>query len=118
MTTPAVSRSVEGGRSAIDARVIHRALIVGAGVTGAVSGILVAGVVLIGGTGALGVAAVLTGVTMGLLAAAAWLLLSILLDLFADRSPGPRRLWWAVGLAAAGFVAPVFILGALRVAAQ
>lgn len=96
-----------------DARVLRRALTAGAVVAAALAVALVAGVLLTGGGGALGLAAVVSALTIGALTASGWLLLSLLFDLLADRMPGVRRLWWALGLAAVGFVGPVFVLGAL-----
>lgn len=78
--------------------------------------VLSAGAVVVGGGGALGLAAVVTALTVGTLTSSGWLLLSLVFDLLADRVPATRRLWWAIGLGAVGFIGPVFILGALSAA--
>lgn len=98
-------------------RVLRRALVAGIVVAAVVAALLAGAVLWDGGGGALGLAALLSGVTVGALTASGWLLLALLLDLLAGRVPGVRRLWWALGLAALGFIGPVFILGALSAAA-
>ena len=100
-----------------DARVIRRALTAGGVVGGVVSLLGLAGVFAVGGGGALGLAAVLGGLTLGAAVVAAWLLLSVVFDLLAGRSPTARRLWWGLGVAVVAFVTPVLLLGALSAAA-
>lgn len=101
-----------------DWRVIRRALVAGGAVAAVIAATLLVGVVIVGAGGAVGMAAVLGALTLGSLVAAAWLLLSVLFDLLAGRSPGPRRLWWGLGLGMVAFIAPVFVLGALSAAAS
>lgn len=60
--------------------------------------------------------AVLVGVTLawtvGVIGAAAWLLVAGVVDLVADLSVSRRRLWWTVGVTLLAFVSPVLVLGA------
>lgn len=97
-------------------RVLRRAATAGTVVAVGLAVALSVAVLVAGGGGALGLAAVVSGLTVGALTASGWLLLSVLFDLFADRVPAVRRLWWALGLGALGFIGPVFILGALAAA--
>ena len=65
-----------------------------------------------GGGGRAALLSVTMGLVVGALVTTTWLLLSVLLDLFAGIQPGRRRLWWTVGSFAFSFVSPALVLGA------
>ena len=100
-----------------DRRVVRRALAAGGSVAAVVAAAMVAGVLAVGGSGALGLAAVVGAITVGSLVTAAWLLVSVFFDLLANQRPGRHRVLWTIGMVLFAFIAPVLLLGALRVAA-
>lgn len=110
MTTDDPQPVTSSGR---DAEVVRRGLRAGLLTWAVVGGLLLVAAVLVGGTGRLGLVAVMMGFVSGTLVTGGWLLLAGILDLAADRRLGRRRLAWTLGAVLAAFLSPVLIVGAL-----
>ncbi|MGI8575567.1 MAG: hypothetical protein ACR2MA_09565 [Egibacteraceae bacterium] len=94
-----------------DEAVLRRALRVGALGGGSVAGLLLATAAM-AGSGRGGVVALTIGFLVATLLVAAWLLVSIVVDLVADAPPGRRRVAWAAGAFLVALISPVCVLGA------
>ena len=95
-----------------DQRIVRRALRAGLAVWLVTAVIIGAGFTMAGGGGRAGLLAAMMGLVLGALVMTTWLLLSVLLDLFAGVQPGRNRVWWTVGAFSFSFISPALVLGA------
>lgn len=95
-----------------DRTTVRRALLAGTVAWGVVSLPLLVAVAVRGGSGQVGLAVVLLGLTVAGLVASAWLLLAVLLDLLAGEPPSAARLLITAGVVLLTGVAPVLFLAA------
>lgn len=95
-----------------DRTTVRRALLAGA-LTSTVIGLpLLVSAVVGGQGGAVALATVLLGLTLGGLVASAWLLLAGILDVMAGERPGLRRMVWTAALVGVTLVSPLLLVAA------
>ena len=88
---------------------------------GAVAGVLVMVLLLslaLSGNAPGGAVVVMSGIALGSLVAAAWLLLAGLLDVFAGEVPSRRRVAWTVAAVMLAMLGPFLVVGAIAQSAS
>ncbi len=95
-----------------DRTTVRRALRAGAVAGGGVGGLLLV-VAVASRAGIETVTAVMSGVAVGALVTAGWLLLAALLDVLAGDYPGRRRLLWTLGATVLALLGPFLVVGTL-----
>ncbi|CAN5401181.1 hypothetical protein BH23ACT9_BH23ACT9_13470 [soil metagenome] len=100
-----------------DRRIVRRAQRAGIAVFAVLSVLTVAANAAFGGDGTAAAVWVASCAVVGTLVSCGWLVLALLLDLFAGQMPGRRRIIWTAAMFAAAFVAPILPAVLLQMAA-
>lgn len=95
-----------------DARIVRRALLAGLLTWTLLAAALLVPVVVSGLGGRAGLTVVMLALCFGAAVTSGWLVLALVLDLFADEQVGWRRLTWTVSVVLFTLASPMLVLGA------